>query len=301
MQTDDADRFLIDAVRAGDQRAWHQFIERYQGRLIAFAASRLGRGGDAEDAVQETFLGFVTSLRHFNSDRPLETYLFAILRYKIGEVLTKRQRRPDVAPGFDVDCDAAPIEAVGGDTPSQMARRAEVVSKQADLLATILRRLIEELRDRGKLDDLQVIELLFYVGLRNKEAADLLGRDEKAVAGVKFRALARLREYVEEMGPAAEGALAGEEVDAEVTIARVWRERRLSCLKRGTLGSYLLGVLEEPWLSYTAFHLETVKCLMCRANAEDLAADSGEEAATQTGERMFQSSVGFLSRPGSSS
>ncbi len=67
MQTDDADRFLIDAVRAGDQRAWHQFIERYQGRLLAFAASRLGRGGDAEDAVQETFLGFVTSLRHFLS------------------------------------------------------------------------------------------------------------------------------------------------------------------------------------------------------------------------------------------
>ena len=301
MQTDDADRFLIDAVRAGDQRAWHQFIERYQGRLLAFAASRLGRGGDAEDAVQETFLGFVTSLRHFNSDRPLETYLFAILRYKIGEVLTKRQRRPDVAPGFDVDCDAAPIEATGGDTPSQMVRRAEAVSQQADLLATILRRLIEELRDRGKLDDLQVIELLFYVGLRNKEAADLQGRDEKAVAGVKFRALARLREFIEEMGIEAEGALAGEEVDAEVTIARVWRERRLSCLKRGTLGSYLLGVLEEPWQSYTAFHLDKVKCLMCRANAEDLATESAEDSAAQVGERMFQSSVGFLSRPGSSS
>jgi len=300
MQTDDADRFLIDAVRAGDQRAWHQFIDRYQGRLTAFAASRLGRGGDAEDAVQETFMGFVTSLRHFNSDRPLETYLFAILRYKIGEVLTKRQRRPDVAPGFDVDCDPSPIEAVDGETPSQAVRRAEATSEQVDALATILRRLIEELRDRGKLDDLQVIELLFYVGLRNKEAADLLGRDEKAVAGVKFRALARLREYIAELDPAAQGALADEEVDAEVTIARVWREQRLSCLKRGTLGTYLLGVLEEPWQSYTAFHLDTVKCLMCRANAEDLAGE-GEEAATQAGERMFQSSVGFLSRPGSSS
>jgi len=300
MQTDDADRFLIDAIRAGDQRAWHQFIDRYQGRLLAFAASRLGRCGDAEDAVQETFMGFVTSLRHFNSDRPLETYLFAILRYKIGEVLTRRQRRPDVAPGFDVEADASPIEAVNGETPSQVARRAETVSQQVNLLATILRQLIEELRDRGKLDDLQVIELLFYVGLRNKEAADLLGRDEKAVAGVKFRALARLREYIEEMDPAAQGALANEEVDSDVTIARVWREQRLSCLKRGTLGSYLLGVLEEPWQSYTAFHLDTVKCLMCRANAEDLAADRPEEAAV-VGERMFQSSVGFLSRPGSSS
>ena len=34
-------------------------IERYQGRLLAFARARLRQPGEAEDALQETLLGFM--------------------------------------------------------------------------------------------------------------------------------------------------------------------------------------------------------------------------------------------------
>ena len=181
------------------------------------------------------------------------------------------------------------------ETPSQAASHHERALRQAEVLATILRRLIEELRDKGKLEDLQVVESLFYVGMRNKEAAELLGRDEKGIAGVKFRALDHLREFVDELTAEDRGLLEGE-LSSEATICKVWRERRLSCLKRSTIGSFLLGVLEEPWQSYTAFHLETVRCLMCRANLDDLAAESARLESPQLAEQMFQSSVGFLSR-----
>ena len=296
MEPHEADRFLIEAIRTGDQRAWHQLIERFQGRLLAFARSRLGRGSDADDAIQETFLGFVTSLKHYDAGRSLETYLFAILRYKIGEVLTKKRRRAEITTGFDIEDDAPGLpEPSVSETPSRMAAAYEGSARQADVLATILRRLIEEYRDRGKLEDLQVIELLFYVGLRNKEVGERLGRDEKAVAGVKFRALGRLREFLEEL-EASDRGLIGDGVSSDTTIAQTWRRRRLSCLKRSTIGSHLLGVLEDPWASYTQFHLEEVKCLMCRANAEDLAAEGGELRNPDQAEQMFQSSVGFLSR-----
>lgn len=295
-QTDDADKFLIDAIRKGDQRAWHQMIERYQGRLLAFARSRLRGTGDAEDALQETLLGFVTSLRHFDESRSLETYLFAILRYKISEAITKKQRRSEYTDGFDIDDDApGPIEPSVSETPSRVAADHESTQRQAEVLSTILRRLIEELRDRGKLEDLQVIELLFYVGLRNKDAAQRLNRDEKAVAGVKFRALARLRAFVNELEDEDRGLLDNEQFSADATIARVWRQRRLSCLKRSTIGSHLLGVLEDPWAAYTSFHLETVGCLMCRANLEDLATEHDALPERDVTEKMFQSSVGFLS------
>jgi len=295
--TDDADRFLITAIRKGDQRAWHQLIERYQGRLLAFARARLRAPGEAEDALQEAFLGFVGSLKHYDESRSLETYLFAILRYKIQEALTKRQRHAEQAVGFDADDDSpALVEPAVGETPSQVLAGREQTQRQADVIASILRRLIEELRDRDKLEDLQVVELLFYVGLRNKEAADKLGRDEKSIAGVKFRALARLREFLDELEAEDRGLLKDAELSGEATIARVWRQRRLSCLKRSTLGSYLLGVLEEPWQSYTAFHLDVVQCLMCKANAEDLAAESEQLGGGDLSEKMFQSSVGFLSR-----
>ena len=298
-QTDEADKFLITAIRKGDQRAWHQLIERYQGRLLAFARSRLRGVGEAEDALQETFLGFVTSLKHFDESRPLETYLYAILRYKIGESLTKKRRHAERATGFDIEDDSPQTPDPGhSETPSRIAAQHERTRQQADILAKILRRLIEELRDKSKLEDLQVVELLFYVGLRNKDVGERLGRDEKAVAGVKFRSLNRLREFLDEQKTMDRDLLGGQEVSTDASIAKVWRERRLSCLKRSTIGSYLLGVLEEPWQSYTTFHLEEVQCLMCRANLEDLSAESEQLSDGNLGERMFQSSVGFLSHRG---
>ncbi|HWL93583.1 MAG TPA: sigma-70 family RNA polymerase sigma factor [Phycisphaerae bacterium] len=295
-QTEDADQFLVVAIRKGDQRAWHQLIERYQGRLLAFARSRLRNPGEAEDALQETFLGFVTSLPHFDAARSLETYLFAILRYKIGEVLTRKKRAAELTSGFDVDDDAMSVPDPGvSETPSGVALRSERDRQQEDVLARILRRLIEELRDRAKLDDLQVVELLFYVGLRNKEAGERLGRDEKSVAGVKFRSLGRLREFFEELPEHDRELIDPDALSSEATIARVWRQRRLSCLKRSTIGSYLLGVLEDPWQAYTSFHLETIRCLMCRANLDDLSAESERISTQNLSDRFFQSSVGFLS------
>lgn len=306
------DLFLIRQIRAGEQRAWRQLIERYQGRLLAFARSRLSDGAEAEDALQETLLGFVSSLRHYDEQRSLETYLFAILRYKIREALERRRRSPEITVGFDVDDDAAsPVERgaspflgterIGhsGETPSRIAARRELTQQAASVMAHVLRRLIEELRDRDKLDDLQVVELLFFVGLRNKEAADRVGRDEKAIAGVKFRALARLREFLlEEVedGGFDPATLPTEDLlTDEATISQVWRRQRLSCLKRGTIGSYLLGALDEKWEAYTRFHLETVGCLMCRANRDDLAGPDGE-ARPGLNDTLFASSVGFLSR-----
>lgn len=295
-QTEDADGFLVDAIRRGDHRAWQQLIERYQGRLMAFAKSRLRDAGDAEDAVQEALLGFVTSLKHYDASRSLETYLFAILRYKIGESISRRAKRAEFTAGFDVDDDSTGvIEPADADTPSSVAAAAERDVRQEAMLAKILRRLIEESRDRGKLEDLEVIESLFFVGMRNKEAAELLDRDEKAVAGVKFRAIARLQEFLAELTADQRSNLQEQALSADATISRVWRRHRLSCLKRGTIGTYLLGALEEPWRSYTRFHLETVRCLMCRANLEDLSRES-EQAGAAFAEQLFQSSVGFLSR-----
>jgi len=160
----------------------------------------------------------------------------------------------------------------------------------------VLRRLIHELRDRGAFDDLQVIELVFYAGKRNLEVAELFEIDQKAVAGIKFRAIGKLQKF---LGEADESALAClDEAHADVTVARVWRERRLTCLKRSTLGSYLLGVLEEPWLSYTQFHLDVVGCPLCLANLQDLEEEDVAQGPRESAEQIFASSVGFLKTTG---
>ena len=57
-----ADSLLIDRIRGGDSDAWSELIARYEGRLLAFVESRLGRRAVSEDIVQEAFVGFLNSL-----------------------------------------------------------------------------------------------------------------------------------------------------------------------------------------------------------------------------------------------
>jgi len=70
---------LVTAVRDGDAAAWQTLIERYEGRLLAFARSRIGDRESSEDIVQETFIGFLTSLPNYDSRRPLAPTRDAIL------------------------------------------------------------------------------------------------------------------------------------------------------------------------------------------------------------------------------
>lgn len=297
MSTGNADEFLVGEIRRGSQAAWRLLIERYSGRLLAFARARAPSLADAEDLVQETFVGFLNSLTYFDPSRSLETYLFTILRNKVFDLL--RQRKVNVAHE-PVDSEDWWDQVLPNttDTPSGIAVNRETQREQQQLLTGLLRRLIHELRDRSAFEDLQVIELIFYAGRRNLDIAELLDMDQKAVAGIKFRAIQKLQKYLEEPDAARLDGL--DELQAEVTVARAWREGRLTCLKRSTLGSFLLGVLEDPWAEYTQFHLDVVGCPMCVANLRDL--QSEEESMPQVDrERIFQSSVGFLSHSPSAS
>lgn len=289
-----ADHFLIEQIREGSEAAWRRLIDRYAGRLTAFARARTASLADAEDLVQETFVGFLQSLTHYDTTRPLETYLFTILRYKLYDLLRQRKATVLSEPS---DSQGWWDQVVPGstETPSGIAATAEAQGQQEQLLSDVLRQLIYELRDRDAFGDLQVIELAFFAGQRNLDIADLLDIDQKAVAGIKFRAIQKLQKYVAQRDPALLACL--DEESADVTVSRVWREQRLTCLKRSTIGSYSLGVLDEPWRSYTQFHLDAVGCAMCLANLGDLEDEEEDRAPTDT-ERMFASSAGFLRQSG---
>src|SRR5438445_12537751 len=87
----DAERFLLEQVRRGDSQAWEQLVNRYEGRLLAFARSRGVKGADAEDLVQDTFLLFLRGLADFRGQASVETYLFVILRRRVIEHFRGKQ------------------------------------------------------------------------------------------------------------------------------------------------------------------------------------------------------------------
>jgi hypothetical protein len=80
------------------------------------------------------------------------------------------------------------------------------------------------------------------------------------------------------------------------SLGEIWRRRRLSCLSREQLGSYLSGELEKEYARYATFHLEVVGCRYCQANLADLQTQraGGEESAHGRRRKFFQSSAGYL-------
>ncbi len=297
MSSGEAEAYLIEAVQRGEQAAWREVIDRYQGRLLSFARRMLAERSDAEDIVQETFLGLLRSLPSYDSTRSLETYLFAILRNKLHDQM--RRRPKGQRQSLEQVESEEPSEAwVDRDTPSgHLAGQEQLTAQRAALIAG-LRQWVEQCTDQGRFQDLIVIEMLVVLGLRNKEVAADLGLTETAVAGIKFRVLEQWRKLL----AAAPHAHEWEEADLarDSTAGRLWREEGISCLKRSTLGRYLLGVLDEDWNTYIDFHVQQADCGRCNANLGDLRAEDHRDDAAheRLREQCFASSVGFLSRPG---
>src|SRR5574340_631493 len=90
----ESDLLLTRRIRAGESDAWSDLIARFEGRLLAFVESRVRSRAVAEDVVQETFVGFLTSLPNYDDGRPLETYLFSIAAHKLTDHLRREGRRP---------------------------------------------------------------------------------------------------------------------------------------------------------------------------------------------------------------
>jgi hypothetical protein len=57
----------------------------------------------------------------------------------------------------------------------------------------------------------------------------------------------------------------------------------------------MLGTLDDAWREHLDFHLKKLGCRFCQANLEDLRKETAAEAAAPVRQRIFQSTVGFLS------
>ena len=142
----EADALLIGRIRAGDADAWYELIARFEGRLLAFVESRTRHRSAAEDLVQETFIGFLTSLPNFDGRRPLEGYLFSIAAHKLIDYLRREGRRP-MLPLVPPSSAASSWEPAGAARPaSSIARSGERHHLEEEALAAALTRQIEHFR-----------------------------------------------------------------------------------------------------------------------------------------------------------
>jgi RNA polymerase sigma-70 factor (ECF subfamily) len=189
----DDDASLLIGVRSGDGSAWQRLIARFEGRLLAFARSRLRDQAAAEDVVQEAFLGFLVSLPNYDDSTPLESFLFAVTAHKLTDALRRAGHRP--ALSLIAGNSSRPgNEPVGRDRKaSSMARSREHRVSEQKVLSECLKELIHSWFSRGEFERLQCVELLFVLGWSNRDVAVKLGLSEQAVANHKSYVVTKLK------------------------------------------------------------------------------------------------------------
>lgn len=194
----DTDRLLVEQIRSGDSDAWYRLIERYEGRLMAFAQRRLRDRSAAEDVVQETFIGFHNSLPNYDENRDLQTYLFTIAAHKLTDYLRRTGRHPlqnlpDGQEFFEQQMD--PRKGV-----SSLANSAERKRIETAAVDKVLKALIDEWKQDGDFLRLKVMELLLVKGWANKDVAAFLRIKEQQVANIRFAAVKKMTDQMRAEG-----------------------------------------------------------------------------------------------------
>lgn len=195
----DAD--LVQRIRDGDQNAWDDLISRYEGRLLAFADSRLRRRQTSEDVVQETFIGFLNSLPNYDGNRPLESYLFTICHHKLTDQLRRNGRRPTLPLSSAAAGSSGTWEIQGYMSgASSIIRDGERRRMEESSLIEALKDQLAHWQKRDDWTKIMCMELLFVRGRSNKGVAETLGITEQQVANFKFDFLQRLKTTIKKQG-----------------------------------------------------------------------------------------------------
>jgi RNA polymerase sigma-70 factor (ECF subfamily) len=148
------DQRLAAGCAAGDSRVFEEIYRRYGDRMKSIAWNHLGNSGDAEDAVQETFLKVHRAATTFTGEASFATWVYRILVNTCYDVLRKRKRRIDEAPLDDS------FERSGANVD--------------DTKRIALRRLLDQLPEQRR----SVFTLFEIEGLSHAEIGEVLGITE---------------------------------------------------------------------------------------------------------------------------
>jgi len=175
---------LVERARRGDQSAYGQLVQAYQG--IAFRTAYLiaGDATEAEDAAQEGFVKAFYALNRFRAGAPFRPWVLQIVANEA------RNRRRSAGRRTALVMRTAAQAPSGEAAPSPEA--AVISGEEQRALLTALNTLKEE--------DRLVIGCRYFLELSEEETAAALGWRRGTVKSRLSRALDRLRAQMGEAG-----------------------------------------------------------------------------------------------------
>jgi RNA polymerase sigma-70 factor (ECF subfamily) len=122
---DPGDLELVRRAAGGDGAAFHALVDRHASELMRLAVSLAASRADAEDVLQETFIGAYQGLRRFDGRASVKTWLKRILIRQAARHWNKGKRSRTALPIDAAETSPAPREvgtgAVGVDRRMDVA------------------------------------------------------------------------------------------------------------------------------------------------------------------------------------
>lgn len=172
------EQLLIRYRETGDRELFSQLVQRYERELFNYLNRYMGNAEMAEDAFQATFLQVHLKCEQFEEGRRFRPWLYAIATNKAIDSQRRNRRHRiaslDQSTGRHDDDQGTLVDFVSSDNPDpvDVAENLEDqlwVRKEFDALPEHLR---------------EVVGLVYFQGLKYREAADAL---EIPVGTVKSR------------------------------------------------------------------------------------------------------------------
>jgi len=220
---------LLGRAQSGDQQAFAQLTDGYRQELRLHCYRILGSTQDAEDALQETFLGAWQALANFEERASIRTWLYRIATNRCLNMLRAASRRPEAVsslntappeptrvgevvwlePYPDILLDGLPDDSPGPDA------RYETRESVSLAFITVLQLLPPRQRVALVLRDV--------LGYRASEAAEMIEATEASVESALKRARVALHDRLvdtkDREAPPAPNSIAEQEIVARVTAA----------------------------------------------------------------------------------
>lgn len=169
------DNELIDLLKSGDQTAYTQIYDRYQGLLFVYACKITRDEDEAEDIVQEVFFYLWDKRRTILFKTSLPAYLYSAVRYKYFNLLDHKKVRANYADSLQEFIEKGDVQADHVIREKELTR---LIEKEISLLPPKMR---------------EIFELSRKEHLSHKEIAEKLNLSEKTVKNQINNALKELR------------------------------------------------------------------------------------------------------------
>lgn len=190
----DADAELLVRLRAGDEAAFGELVDRYDGQLRRFARTFVRTDAQAADVVGETWLAVIDGLDRFEGRSSLKTWLFRIVANR-ARTRAVREARSVPFASFETDegptVDPSAFTQVGG-WVSQPASPEEAALSQE--LRGRIAQVVETLPEQQR----RVILLRDVAGLEGPDVAEALGISEGNQRVLLHRARSKVRSELAE-------------------------------------------------------------------------------------------------------